>query len=124
VTHGVSLSRHDQGAVCVFFEGDPELGKSETPFIIRSSRSTARRMLRTDRLVSDSGAAAVAAACAAAAGADKAAISCSSSSLASDSPVSSAWTSLPIRSMDSFFLAFLLESVIPELPFLHVCCGK
>jgi arginyl-tRNA synthetase len=29
------VARVDQDAVCVFFEGDPELGKSETPFIIR-----------------------------------------------------------------------------------------
>jgi arginyl-tRNA synthetase len=29
------VARVDQDAVCVFFEGDPELGKSETPFIIQ-----------------------------------------------------------------------------------------
>jgi arginyl-tRNA synthetase len=29
------IARVDQDAVCVFFEGDPELGKSETPFIIQ-----------------------------------------------------------------------------------------
>jgi arginyl-tRNA synthetase len=29
------VARRDQGAVCVFFEDDAELGKSETPFIIQ-----------------------------------------------------------------------------------------
>lgn len=29
------IARPDQGAVCVFFEDDPELGKSETPFIVQ-----------------------------------------------------------------------------------------
>jgi arginyl-tRNA synthetase len=29
------IARVDQDAVCVFFEDDPELGKSETPFIIQ-----------------------------------------------------------------------------------------
>lgn len=29
------IAREDQGAICVFFEDDPELGKSETPFIVR-----------------------------------------------------------------------------------------
>jgi arginyl-tRNA synthetase len=31
------VAREDQGAICVFFDDDPELGKSETPFIVRKS---------------------------------------------------------------------------------------
>ncbi|MFI5305903.1 MAG: arginine--tRNA ligase [Polyangiales bacterium] len=29
------VAREDQGAICVFFDDDPELGKSQTPFIVR-----------------------------------------------------------------------------------------
>jgi arginyl-tRNA synthetase len=29
------IARENQGAICVFFEDDPELGKNETPFIVR-----------------------------------------------------------------------------------------
>ncbi len=55
------IAREDQGAICVFFEGDPELGKSETPFIVRkldgaflySTTDIATVLYRRDRFSAD-----------------------------------------------------------------------
>src|SRR5262249_40634425 len=55
------VAREDQGAICVFFDGDPELSKSKTPFIVRkkdgaflySTTDIATVLYRRDELRAD-----------------------------------------------------------------------
>jgi arginyl-tRNA synthetase len=55
------IAREDQGAICVFFEDDPKLGKNETPFIVRkkdgaflyATTDIATILYRRDRFAAD-----------------------------------------------------------------------
>lgn len=55
------IAREDQGAICVFFEDNPELSKGETPFIVRkqdgaflySTTDIATVLYRRDRFFAD-----------------------------------------------------------------------